>query len=140
MARLIRLENPLLPLLAGVVGWLVPGGGHMLIGEWKRGIVMALCIIALFATGLYVGSIAVVDPVFETLYYYAQVLASPLVFVIDHISRQMGADTPARRLLVFARPNEIGQIYTSVAGMLNLLCILSAIAMADAKARQKRGE
>jgi hypothetical protein len=139
MAKL-KLDNPLLPLLAAICGWLLPGGGHMLIGEWKRGAVMSVCIIGLFVAGLYIGSVATVDPVFETLYYYAQVLASPLVFAVDHMSRQMGAHTVAKRMLVFARPNEIGQIYTSVAGMLNLLCILSAIAMADAKGREKRGE
>jgi hypothetical protein len=139
MTKLMRPENPLLPLAAAVAGWLLPGGGHMLIGEWKRGIVMAVCIIGLFAAGLYIGSIAVVDPVYEALYYYTQVLASPLVFLIDHTSRHMGAELPARRLLVFARPNEIGQIYTSVAGMLNLLCIFSAIIMADAKQRQAKG-
>jgi hypothetical protein len=140
MTKGTGLFNPLLPLLAGVCGWLVPGGGYMLIGEWKRGVVVAVCITGLFLTGLYIGSVAVVDPVYETLYYYTQILASPLVFVVDHISQNMGANTPAKRMLVFARPNEIGQIYTSVAGMLNLLCILSAIAMADAKVRQGRGQ
>jgi hypothetical protein len=140
MARLIRPDNPFLPLAAGVCGWLVPGAGHFLIGEWRRGIVIAVCVIGLFVAGLYIGSVAVVDPVFETLYYYTQILASPLVFVVDHISQQLGSETPAKRLLVFARPNEIGQIYTSVAGMLNLLCIFSAIVMADAQGRKARGE
>jgi hypothetical protein len=78
------------------------------------------------------------------LSFYAQILASPAVFYLDHLSRQMwqasGGATPfesQKRLLVFARPNEIGQIYTSVAGMLNLLCMLTAILMADAKMRKK---
>jgi hypothetical protein len=140
MAKLIRTANPLLPLLAGICAWLFPGAGHLLIGEYKRALVISVSITALFVAGLYVGSVAVVDPVYEMLYYCTQILASPLVFVIDHMSGQMGQATPAKRLLVFARPNEIGQIYTSVAGMLNLLCVFSAILLADAQQRHKKGE
>jgi hypothetical protein len=137
MAKVTRTANPYLPILAGVCGWLFPGAGHLLIGEKKRAAVIAVSVTALFVTGLYIGSIAVIDPVYETLYYYTQILASPLVFAIDHASRNMGHAMPAKRLLVYARPNEIGQIYTSVAGMLNLLCIFSAVIMADDKLKQK---
>ena len=31
---------------------------------------------------------------------------------------------------VYGRPAEIGQIYTSIAGLLNLLCIVNAVYMA----------
>jgi hypothetical protein len=131
-------ENPYLPLLAGLCAWLFPGAGHLLIGERKRAAVIAVCVTGLFLAGLYIGSIAVVDPIYEALYYYTQVLASPLVFLLDHVNRQIAHARGAERLLVYARPCEIGQIYTSVAGMLNLLCIFSAILMADAQQRQAK--
>jgi hypothetical protein len=137
-------DNLFLPVMAGVCGWLIPGAGYWLIGERKRALVIAIAITALFVTGLYIGSIGVIDPVNETLSFYAQILASPAVFYLDHLSRQMwqasGHTTQfesQKRLLVFARPNEIGQIYTSVAGMLNLLCVLTTILMADAKLNKK---
>ncbi len=38
-----------LPLIAG---WLVPGGGHFLLGKWVRGALLAVSIFAMFALGL----------------------------------------------------------------------------------------
>ena len=38
-----------LPLIAG---WLVPGGGHFLLGKWIRGTLLAVSIVAMFALGL----------------------------------------------------------------------------------------
>lgn len=38
-----------LPLIAG---WLVPGGGHFLLGKWIRGTLIAVSIIAMFVLGL----------------------------------------------------------------------------------------
>ena len=139
MAKSAGPENPYLPFLAGVFAWLFPGAGHFLIGERKRGAIIAVCIVSLFAAGLYIGSIGVIDPIHETLYYYTQVFASPVVFLIDHANRSIAAETASGRIMVFGRPSEIGQIYTSVAGMLNLLCIFSAILMADAQQRKKKG-
>lgn len=139
MAKPDKSDRPFLPLAAGLCAWLFPGAGHWLIGEKKRAIVIAVCITALFAAGLYIGTIAVIDPVHDPISYYTQVPASPLVLYLNRLNIRLGSDTPVGRLLVFGRPNEIGQIYCSVAGMLNLLCIFSAIMMAEAQQRQKRG-
>jgi hypothetical protein len=38
-----------LPLIAG---WLVPGLGHILLGKWIRGVLLAVSIIGMFAIGL----------------------------------------------------------------------------------------
>ena len=48
---------------------------------------------------------------------------SPAVFFLGRLS--VTGDYP-----VFGRPNEIGQIYTSIAGLLNLLCIVNAVYLA----------
>ena len=42
---------------------------------------------------------------------------------------RLAAQEEARKHVyyVFGRPNEIGQIYTSIAGLLNLLCIVNAV-------------
>lgn len=139
MARPDKTDFAFLPLAAGLCAWLFPGAGHWLIGERKRAAVIAVFVTGLFVAGLYIGSIAVIDPTHDAISYYTQIPASPAVFYLNNLSKQMGEGTPGGRMLVFGRPNEIGQIYTSVAGMLNLLCILSAILMADAQQRQKRG-
>ena len=35
-----------------IVGWLVPGAGHFLVGKWRRGVLLALSIVGMFALGL----------------------------------------------------------------------------------------
>lgn len=40
------------PILALLAGWLVPGAGHMLLGKWIRGLLIAVSIIAMFAIGI----------------------------------------------------------------------------------------
>ncbi len=139
MAKTEKSEYSFLPVVAGVCAWLFPGAGHWLIGERKRALVIAVFVTALFVAGLYVGSIAVIDPLHDPISYYTQVPASPAVFYLNRLNMRMGDGTPAGRPMVFGRPNEIGQIYCSVAGMLNLLCIFSAILMADARQKQQRG-
>jgi hypothetical protein len=41
--------SPTLTLLAG---WLVPGGGHLLIGKWIRGLLVLVSIVGMFAVGV----------------------------------------------------------------------------------------
>jgi len=48
---------------------------------------------------------------------------SPVVMLLG----QIGATGNYR---VYGRANEIGQIYTSIGGLLNLLCIVNAVYMA----------
>ena len=75
-----------------------------------------------FCVGLYVGSIGVIDTVGATAWYVyaAQIMTSPVVAILGYITA--GGGFP-----VYSRPNEIGQIYTSTAGLLNLLCIVNAV-------------
>lgn len=50
-----------------IVGWLVPGGGHFLLGKWIRGALLAACIVCMFALGLamhgklYIGAQDILD-------------------------------------------------------------------------------
>ena len=123
MHRQIR-ENPL-PFLAGVglAGWLVPGGGYFLLKETKRALIICVTIVLTFGLGVYIGSIGVVDPIGAKLWYIVQMANSPLVAIIGYHTQ--GGGFP-----VFGRPNEMGQIYTSIAGLLNLLCIVNSVYLA----------
>ena len=38
-----------------IVGWLVPGAGHLLLGKWVRGLLLAASILGMFAIGLAMG-------------------------------------------------------------------------------------
>jgi len=107
-------------LTVGLTGWLVPGAGHLMLNEKKHAIIIFVTIALTFATGLYIGSIGVINPVGAKPWYVAQIMNSPAVAAIGHITAS--GDYP-----VYGRPNEIGQIYTSIAGLLNLLCIVNAV-------------
>lgn len=122
-------EQVFFMVVAGLLAWAIPGAGHFLIGERRRAVIVFLTITLTFAAGLYVGSIGVVDPVNAKPWYVAQILASPLVGVLANVTR-------SGQYAVYGRAADVGQIYTSIAGMLNLLCILSAVYMAY----QGRGE
>lgn len=117
------LDQGLWLVIVGLAAWMIPGAGHFLIRERKRGIILFCIITGLFVLGMYVGSIGVVDWVRGRIWFYAQVLYSPAVGLIGNITKN--GTYPS-----YGRPCDIGQLYTGLAGLLNMLCILSAVYMA----------
>jgi len=120
--------GPLLMVSVMLAGWLVPGGGYFLLKEYSRAVLILLALTLSFCMGLYIGSIGVIDPVGAKLWYATQLLFSPAVALIGHV-------TAAGRFPVYGRPAELGQIYTSIAGLLNLLCIVNAVYLAHTQTR-----
>ena len=84
-------------------------------------------------TGIVLGSIGVIDPVESKWWYLAQSLNSPVVAVL-------GQHTQAGGYPVYAKPKEIGQVYTGISGLLNLLCIINAVYLAYLRRFQISGE
>jgi hypothetical protein len=120
-------------LIVGLLAWLVPGAGHLLIKEQKRAIIIFTTIALTFCAGLYVGSIGVINPVGAKPWYVAQIMNSPIVAVLGYV-------VTTGDYSVFGRPNEIGQIYTSIAGLLNLLCIVNAVYLAHLRKTETVGD
>ena len=120
-------------LTAGLLAWLVPGAGHLLLKEGKRALIIFVTIVFTFCAGLYIGSIGVINPVGAKPWYVAQIMNSPMVAVLGHLATT--AHYP-----VFGRPSEIGQIYTSIAGLLNLLCIVNAVYLAHLQKTETAGD
>jgi hypothetical protein len=120
MAQRSKESHLLYLLIVGLTGWFVPGAGHLMLNEKKHAVIIFVTIALTFATGLYIGSIGVINPVGAKPWYIAQVMNSPAVAALGHITASGG-------YAVYGRPNEIGQIYTSIAGLLNLLCIVNAV-------------
>jgi len=125
-------NHAVLLLTVGLAGWLIPGGGQFIIKERARAIIIFTAIVLTFAIGLYLGSVAVVNPVTGKLAYAAQIMNSPAVAAIGRITKD-------GQYAVYGKPNEIGQIYTSIAGLLNLLCIVNAVYMAHIKKTASSG-
>ena len=123
MAKQSNLGHMTLLVTVGLLGWVIPGAGHFFIKERKRAVIIFATIAITYITGLYAGSIGVIDPASSWAWYIPQMMATPLTAFLGNI-----ASTNAIESL--GNPRDVGQIYTGIAGMLNLLCIISAVYMA----------
>ena len=133
MARSSKENRVVFMTTVGLLAWLVPGAGHLMLREKRRATIIFATIVATFAIGLYVGSIGVVNPAGARLAYAAQIMISPMVSLLGYLTKE-------GNYLVFGKPNEIGQIYTSIAGLLNLLCIVNAVYLAHLRKTEGAGE
>ena len=133
MARRSRESQIVFLPIVGLLAWLVPGAGHLLLGKNRHAMIIFVTIVLTFGAGLYIGSIGVIDPVGAKPWYVAQVMNTPAVAALGQVTRQ--GDYP-----VYGRPDEIGQIYTSIAGLLNLLCIVNAVYLAHLRGIKDVGD
>jgi len=128
-----KVNNTIFLLMVGLLAWLIPGAGHLLLKENKRALIIFVTIVLTFLAGLYIGSIGIINPVGAKPWYVAQIMNSPMVAVLGYLATK--GNYP-----VFGRPNEIGQIYTSIAGLLNLLCIVNAVYLAHLCRTENAGD
>ncbi len=142
--------------LAAVAAWLVPGLGHALLGQRRRGLIIGLVVLGLWLAGLLVGGISIIDHRHSgdgererlSFWFVGQAMLGPSV-VVDMAHQYLKAQsfrrfghapdpgdeprpvyTPA-----LGRVAEIGILYTAMAGLLNLLAILD-VAWRPALARE----
>lgn len=144
------------PFLVAIVGWLLPGAGYWLIGDLARGLIVGVTILVLFFGGILIAGMRVIDvpgygplgqkailqpvenqpakwkltadplgAVMEKPWYVTQILAGPVTIICSKLSLD-AADRIHPYPQVKARLGEIGQLYTAVAGLLNLLAIIDA--------------
>ena len=130
MKKASKDTDVMLLVTVGLLGWIIPGAGYFLIKEKSRAIVIFVTITLTFGVGLYMGSIGVINPVNAMPWYIAQILVSPFVAILGHIST-------VEKLLVYGRTNDFGQIYTGIAGLLNLLSIVTSVYLAHVKATEE---
>ena len=137
------------PAKAAFLAWLIPGLGHFYQGRTGKGWLYAICILSLYAVGFYMGEgknvyWRWVSP-FNTdkfmLHYVGQffvglpALPALIQATIEHFrpgTNFLGgfmaepSTNVLNRLLSGGKPYEIGVIYTTVAGLLNVLAIYDA--------------
>ncbi len=142
--------------LAAAFGALVPGLGHWVRGERRRGRLIFTGVVGLFVSGVLVGGIDVVDRVESRVWFVGQAGVGPVAFGVDWINQNIfkGVDrsTGARRSALpgetigpggwievadpgqrppkmrsVAKVNELGTLFCAVAGMLNLVVVFDAL-------------
>jgi len=108
------------PVLALVLGWILPGAGHAYGGRWGKAILFFVAINGLLVGGMGLGSGTVIQ---KSLWLAAQLWAGGSVLALWPISNYYSALGPidwANRL------HEMGTLYTAIAGFLNLLVMMDA--------------
>ncbi len=179
--------SPIQPL-AAIAAIALPGLGHVIRGETRRGLLIALGVIGLFAGGVLIGGIDSIDSREDRIWFLGQALVGPLAFGVDYLhqssfkgvpeedflrgmihrtrsaapdeSREIrdfvrtdgsgrridaikvpvlvrgaaGAGPPSSKSL--SKVNELGTLFSTIAGMLNLIVIIDAAA----PTRRREGE
>ena len=128
-----------MPLVA-LAAWLVPGLGYILIGQRARGITAGGTIILLFVLGLFIGGMKIVEPfssytfqgILQKPAYMGQILTGPMAIICARIAADPSFATSHSRV------NEIGTLYTAVAGMLNLLVIIDVSSRSAAGPQERK--
>jgi len=128
--------RPAFDPLAGLLAILFPGAGHLYRGEPRRALGIAAGVLGLFFGGILIGGIDVIDSKEDRLWFIGQVIVGPIAIVTDQIHQKAlkvdgqlplpGTADPLPATRSLAKINEIGTLYATIAGMMNLIVILDA--------------
>ena len=128
IARPIPGERSSLPAFALLLGWLVPGAGHLLIGRWVRAVLLFVAIVGMFAIGLGLGGkiyLPNTGEVLDMLGFAGQLGMGGLYM----LARLLGwGGTAAATTL-----NDYGTKYLVACGLLNVIAAVDAHSLASGR-------
>ena len=139
---------------AAILAWLWPGLGHIQLGERRRGFLVMFGVLFLFVGGVLIGGIDSVDRREDRLWFLAQLLCGPIAMGVDVANqsiikrlppdwkvRYQQGDPEVRRQLRhkgLGHVNEMGTLYSALAGLMNLVAILDALHPSHRRAEMRR--
>ncbi len=127
---------------AAILAYVLPGLGHLALGKPKRAACIFCGVMGLFFGGLFIGGIDAVDRKEDFWWFVGQAGVGPVAFVVDRVHqnwfkvedeseasvrRSMLPDENPRNRKSLGHPNEIGALYATIAGMLNIICVLDCL-------------
>jgi hypothetical protein len=141
--------------LAGLLAIIFPGLGHWALGERSRAIAIAAGVLSMFFGGILIGGIDVIDSREDTIWFAGQALVGPVAFGVDYahqhhfkvidpgthkprsafpgetrgpggLAQPAAPNQPPPNTKSLGRMNELGTLFATLAGMLNLIAILDA--------------
>lgn len=118
LPRRLPLRRP--PLLAALLGWILPGLGQLYVGRPVKALLYLAAILPTFVVGWWLTDLTIVDPDAYGLDFVAQAfLGGPTLAAVE-----LGAG----RVLERMPPHfEVGRLYVQVAGLLNLVAVCDAL-------------
>lgn len=137
--------NPV-ALLAGAA---FPGAGHAAAGDLRRGLHIGGGILGLYAAGMLIGGLSVVDRQENPWWFLGQAMVGPLSFGIDYVHQHHFKElnsaghrvtplppagvTPGTKVTggpkyqrAIGKPLDVGVLFTAIAGMLNVIAVIDA--------------
>ena len=136
--------------IAGALAIAVPGAGHLWLGSPRRALMIFLGVAGLFLGGLLIGGVDVVDREEDFWWFVGQAGVGPGAFAVNAWHQSLKADDPPSgasaewfesnapaRTRSLGHPNEIGALWATIAGMLNVIAIIDAAWHAPARRRRK---
>lgn len=119
-----------LPILG--VAWLIPGGGHFLLGHRFRGLILASATVLLFVAGLAMGG-AMFEPqrgdLFTTLIYYGGFVGDLSSGILYVLAVSLGYD----QVEMAGHVHDYGTKFLVGAGLFNILAMVDAYEIATGK-------
>ena len=118
------------PFFAAVLGWILPGLGHISLGQKRRGLLVMFGILFLVLCGVLVGGIDAVDHTHDWLWFIAQVWCGPIVLGVDLLTQLLIVPLPISEratLVGLSHANEIGILFIAMAGLMNFVAMLDVL-------------
>lgn len=131
-------DTPAWNLTAALAAWVLPGLGHALLGDVRRGLVIGLAIATLWIGGLAIGGVGTIQRERHPFWFLGQALVAPSLaihyvrntFLVEAPSPEdLGKNLPGRVIYTpaYGHTSEQGVLYTALAGLLNLLAIIDVV-------------
>jgi hypothetical protein len=121
-------EKSSVPALALLLGWLIPGAGHMLLGKWIRGVLLFAAVLGMYLIGLALqGKIytPTTGDILDILGFAGQ-LGLGLMYVLAR-AFGWGASSVVNALA------DYGTKFLVVGGLLNLISAVDAHSLANGR-------
>src|SRR4051812_31119997 len=124
------IETGVTPLAVGALalGWLIPGGGHLLQKKWIRGVLIMVSVVTMFVLGLAMqGKIYAFNmgDLLDMLGFIGDIGSGGLYLVTQ--VKDLGQGT------IFRATADYGTKYLIVAGLLNVIAAIDAYHIALGK-------
>jgi TM2 domain-containing membrane protein YozV len=128
IAQRVPGEKSSLPALVLLVGWLVPGAGHLLLGKWVRGLLLFVSILGMYLIGIgLAGKIYTPNTgdMLDILGFAGQ-LGMGLLYALARMFG-WGAASVVNTL------GDYGKMFLIVAGLLNVIAAIDAHSLANGR-------
>jgi hypothetical protein len=115
---------------AVIIGWILPGLGHIALGQRRRGILIMFGVLFLVLCGVLIGGIDAVDHTHDGLWFIAQIWGGVIVVGIDLLNHWFIIPLPVSEratLVGLSHAKEIGTLFIAMAGLMNFVVLLDVL-------------